>query len=381
MRSQGNNQQLVNAVLLGASVLVGSLTASSQAYVGFQLNNLTTTQRDALTVTPLAGAVIWNTTLTSMQVYNGTSWESADAAAAVTELLTLNNIWSANSVLSSPAAKWNGTWINTGGTGTTTKPHLLLEPSGTTSTSWSLSGTGFGINAASGFAGNIFDFKVNNTTVASMNPNGFLTIAGGSGGAIFGSNTGCSFNYNAAGRCAASLSFELGANQTAADCFLTRGGAAATWQLGFTNAAVAVAQTLKVQGVLTGTLDVAGANWTLAGSIGTGTGAGGQIIVRTAPASSTGTTPNALVTAMTITAPAIGMLPSVVIGAGSAPATTDTDGFLYIPGCAGAPSGVPTAFTGSYALRWDHTNKQLYIYDGAWLQPKTPAAAAIVSWQ
>lgn len=66
---------------------------------------------------------------------------------------------------------------------------------------------------------------------------------------------------------------------------------------------------------------------------------------------------------------------------GAALATDATSGFIYIPGGSGAPSGTPVAFAGSYALYWDHTNKQLYVYDGAWLQPKTPAAAALVNWQ
>jgi hypothetical protein len=42
---------------------------------------------------------------------------------------------------------------------------------------------------------------------------------------------------------------------------------------------------------------------------------------------------------------------------------------------------VPTANTGRVPLYWDSANKQLYVYDGSWLQPKTPAAAAVVTWQ
>lgn len=52
--------------------------------------------------------------------------------------------------------------------------------------------------------------------------------------------------------------------------------------------------------------------------------------------------------------------------------TTATDGFLYIAGGAGTPTGVPTAQTGTYPLYWDHTNKKLYIYDGAWLGGTAP---------
>ena len=156
--------------------------------------------------------------------------------------------------------------------------------------------------------------------------------------------------------------------------------AAATLQLGAADAASPVAQTLQVQNVVAGTSNTAGANFTVAGSIGTGTGAGGQIIFRTAPAKSTNTTQNTLATGLTITAPAVNMQPSIVLG-NQALATAATDGFLYIPTCAGTPSGTPTTFTGRVALVYDTTAHQFWIYDGGWLQPKTPAAAAIVTWQ
>jgi len=51
------------------------------------------------------------------------------------------------SAASTPQEKISGTWY-TGGTATTTKPQLLIEPAGTTSTGWSTNGTGIGVNAA-----------------------------------------------------------------------------------------------------------------------------------------------------------------------------------------------------------------------------------------
>jgi hypothetical protein len=51
----------------------------------------------------------------------------------------------------------------------------------------------------------------------------------------------------------------------------------------------------------------------------------------------------------------------------AAVATTATDGFLYIPTCAGAPTGVPTTFTGRSPLVVDSTNNRFYVYvNGAW---------------
>lgn len=54
------------------------------------------------------------------------------------------------------------------------------------------------------------------------------------------------------------------------------------------------------------------------------------------------------------------------LGAAAALATTATDGFAYIPTCAGVPTGTPTAKTGKVPLVYDTTNDALYIYNGSW---------------
>ena len=54
---------------------------------------------------------------------------------------------------------------------------------------------------------------------------------------------------------------------------------------------------------------------------------------------------------------------SVFIGAGSA-ATSATNGFVYIPTCAGTPTGTPTTATGLAPLIVDTTNNKLYFYSG-----------------
>jgi hypothetical protein len=54
---------------------------------------------------------------------------------------------------------------------------------------------------------------------------------------------------------------------------------------------------------------------------------------------------------------------NLVLGS-AAVATTATDGFLYVTGCAGTPTGTPTAKTGRVPIVVDTTNNKLYFYSG-----------------
>lgn len=47
-------------------------------------------------------------------------------------------------------------------------------------------------------------------------------------------------------------------------------------------------------------------------------------------------------------------------------ATNATDGFLYIPTCAGPPTGTPTTQTGTVPMIFDTTNNKFYIFNGTW---------------
>lgn len=108
--------------------------------------------------------------------------------------------------------------------------------------------------------------------------------------------------------------------------------------------------------------DIAGASLAIYGGQSTGTAAGGSILLGTSPASgASGSSANAHVTRLTIDQKG-----NIVPGTGAL-ATNATDGFLYVPTCAGAPSGTPTAFTGRVALVFDTTNNKLYVYDGGWI--------------
>jgi hypothetical protein len=79
------------------------------------------------------------------------------------------------SLASSPAKVFTGTWF-TGGTATTTKPHFLIEPAGATSTAWSTSGTGLGVNAASGFTGRLLDLQLNGTSNFNVDSTGRVSF-------------------------------------------------------------------------------------------------------------------------------------------------------------------------------------------------------------
>lgn len=158
--------------------------------------------------------------------------------------------------------------------------------------------------------------------------------------------------------------------------------AANTWQFGNADAASPVAQTLRVQSVVAGTAAANGANWTLQGSLGTGTGTPGKVLWNVGIAQASGTAQSTPVLALSLVGAVNGQLPSVVIGGSGANATNATDGFLYIPTSAGQPTGTPTTQgTATVALQYDTTNHQFWIYDGGWKQPKTPAGAATVTWQ
>jgi hypothetical protein len=115
-----------------------------------------------------------------------------------------------NGAASTPPLDITGTWF-TGGTATTTKPQVLIEPTGTTSTAWSTSGTGFGVNAASGFAGNLLDLQVNGTSSFFISPattnfagtgNISLNTIGSSSGSVYarqGTGSGTIRTYILAG--------------------------------------------------------------------------------------------------------------------------------------------------------------------------------------
>ncbi len=56
------------------------------------------------------------------------------------------------------------------------------------------------------------------------------------------------------------------------------------------------------------------------------------------------------------------------LGPGAAAlATTATSGFMYVPNCAGVPTGIPEPQTGMTALVFDSSGGKLYAYKGGWV--------------
>jgi len=182
---------------------------------------------------------------------------------------SLAQTFSANGALSVPAVSFTGTPI-TGGTATTTKPMVLIETSGATSTGWVTGGTMFGINSAAGFSGYLADFQANGAS-------SFVVTSSG--------------NVRSVGQ------YQMGATTGSPDVFLSR-KAAANLQIGAADAAAPVAQKISTQSVVAGTSNTAGASFTRVVSLGTGTGGSGDDILQQGITGASGTTQNTAGTRM-----------------------------------------------------------------------------------
>jgi hypothetical protein len=87
-----------------------------------------------------------------------------------------------------------------------------------------------------------------------------------------------------------------------------------------------------------------------------GTSMPGRLILATTPAGSNGSTERMR----------IDNKGNVIVNT-AAIATSATDGFLYVPTCAGTPTGTPTTYTGRAPIVVNTTNNKLYFYSGgAW---------------
>ncbi len=264
-------------------------TAGSLATTVGKIGGKAVTLGGALT---FSGA--FGTTLTVVGTTALTLPTSGTLAILGSNTFTGAQINSTNGAASAPPMALTGT-IFAGGSSTTTKPQLLVEPAGTTSTGWSVAGTLLGLNAPSGFTGNLLDLQLAGVSQTYVTSAGLLvanTLF--STGAV--SATGSVFSgSNFVGQADASGIY-LGA---ASDLILVRAGAA-NLRLGSYDAAAPVAQTFSVQSVVTGTTNTAGQNLTILGSVSTGSGVSGDIIIKTGGTGAGATAQNSQVTAATI---------------------------------------------------------------------------------
>lgn len=334
---------------------VASATSGTLNAVDFSANTVTITGNTAITT---AGGFNYltvgqptYTAASAVAITNGATVMIA-AAPTVAGSATLTNayaLWVAagssrfdgvvrgtvNGALSSstgPAAQFNGTWV-TGGDATTTKPYFLIEPTGTTSTGWGTSGTGFGVNAASGFVGLLADFQLNGASKLNIDRFGQLVLAGGG---IIQTAGQWDLGYQTAAlgmQSAFTLSWSSTTSAQGTKDLLLRRGAAASLVQGAANSATPVAQTFTIgESSRAGTdTNIAGASGTIRSGLGTGTGAVATLIFQTPTAAVSGTGAQTYTNRLTLGSTAT-FTTQVITNASSGcfAVSTDTAGFFSI---------------------------------------------------
>jgi hypothetical protein len=151
--------------------VTGDVNLSDGGTYTTTLQTITPTAARTISLPDATGTVALVAGSSGQLLYNNAGVNAGVSSSAIGA--TGNITLSLNGAASTPPLDVTGTWF-TGGTSTTTKPQVLIEPTGATSTAWSTSGTGLGVNAASGFAGNLLDLQVNGTTKASFTTAGDL---------------------------------------------------------------------------------------------------------------------------------------------------------------------------------------------------------------
>lgn len=162
---------------------------------GGTINQLGMIKNSSTSGTICAGTscLVWNTGGT----FGNAAFQSTGTSGATLGFLNGNNVHSGTSgftgavtysgggniidtvagALSSgtgPAASFTGAWIS-GGTTTTTKPLVLIEPTGATSNNWNTNGTGLGVNCTSASA-DAFMAQRAATTLFEVNCNGNVVL-------------------------------------------------------------------------------------------------------------------------------------------------------------------------------------------------------------
>lgn len=146
-----------------------ALRAAVDAGAGGSIVTSVTGTANQITASPTTGAVVLSLPVnvqitTSLAIGGatigtdalGVTGTATISGAVVAPVLTLNGTGAASN---SPFLMSGAIYAS--GTGTTNFPALFIQPTGTTAaTSWSTSGTGLGMNLATGFGGNLIDLKI-----------------------------------------------------------------------------------------------------------------------------------------------------------------------------------------------------------------------------
>jgi hypothetical protein len=176
----------------------GSFTTTLQTVTATA--NRTISFPDATGTVALVGGSSGQVLVNTNGAVGGLSTLTADGSGNLTLSARLINAF--NAAASAPAKLFSGTWF-TGGTSTTTKPHLLIEPAGTTSNNFSTAGTGFAVNGPAGFGGDLAWFGVggqSRITLNSAGTVGCVSLIATTGAFVNLQNNGGGYQINSNGR-------------------------------------------------------------------------------------------------------------------------------------------------------------------------------------
>jgi hypothetical protein len=162
----------IDATSLGGTAAASYALLNSPSFTTPTLGVATATSINKVAFTAPA-------TSATLTLINGTTF-TGPAVSGTAAILGANTfvgqqIVSLNGAASTPPVTLTGTWFS-GGSATTTKPQVLIEPTGVTSNAWSANGTGFGINAANGVTGNLADFQTNGTSRFRVSASGQVFV-------------------------------------------------------------------------------------------------------------------------------------------------------------------------------------------------------------
>jgi hypothetical protein len=210
-----------------------------------------------------------------------------------------------------------------------------------TFTGWKLNVT----DTASAAASLLLDLQKGGVTQAFVDKSANSRVASGgafiltqNGAAINGNRSGLFTDTGSGGTIYLSQGINLGPSGSdvggATDVFIRRAAAAAL-QFGAADAAAPVAQTTQVQSVVAGTTNTAGVNWTLKGSLSTGSGTSGDIILQTGGTGAGSTAQNTATSALTVKGATQAVL-----------AVSPTGGLGYGTGAGGTVTQITSRTTG-----------------------------------